>query len=187
MMKIIINIKEKYIPKFLIKFKIMYHNRLMNKKIKNINLKFLTTAQIKEAKKFWKKYTKHYNVKFLHYYSSIRKEFNKYYIPDNLYYSYIETFFNNHKMAYGIDNKGLYEKILPNVKQPNTVIRKMNGNYYDNNYNLINFNDVIKLFQNDKNYILKPIIDTTGGRGIKIVSKNDFSVNSIIDMDNLIF
>ena len=111
-----------------------YRNNLLKKRISNDDLNFLKTAQKNQAKKFWEKYTNKYNVDFCVFYSSKNEKFDIRYIPDNLYYTYIDKYFNNSKLSYGIDDKSYYSKLFPNLLQPLTPIRRINGYYYDFNY-----------------------------------------------------
>lgn len=175
----LVNKIKKLIYRLLIFWKSFYQNINLKKIISKEDIIYLNNDQIQEAENYWNNYTKKYNINFIKYYSSRTHIFNKFYIPDNIYYSYIDMHFNNSKMSYGIDNKALYDKLLPNLKKPFTILRKMNGYYYDNNYKLINFADTKELFDH-KDYILKPSIDSHGGAGIIF-----FKINECKDLKEL--
>ena len=181
MFTLLINIIKRNIPRFLILFKSFKQNMDLKRIISKEDLMYLNKSQVKETKKYWGNITNKCNINYIKYYSSRTQTFNKRYIPDNLYYSYIDMYFNDNKMSYGIDNKGLYDKLLPNLKIPSTILRKMNGHYYDKNYKLISFADINGLFE-DKDYILKPSIDSQGGSGISF-----FNINECKDYKELFF
>ena len=139
-------------------------NRKIKKKITPNISNYLNKKEIKIIKSYWKEYT-NINLDFFNYYSYRTEIFSKFYIPDNIYYSKIDMYFNNRNMASVIDNKAFYDKIFPNLNHPSTPVKKINGVYYDTNYNLINFNELHKYLDGHE-YLLKPSLDSQGGKGI---------------------
>src|SRR5699024_134792 len=103
--------------------------------------------------------------------------------PDDLYYFYIDRYFNNYKKSYGIDDKNYYDKLLPNIKQPQTLLRKINGFYYDENYYLLKNPKIKNYVDYEKKYILKPSTEfqSKGGKGIVFIE----NLNTI-DLDKML-
>lgn len=108
-------------------YKRVNQDRILKKVFTNNDKNYLGSDKVEEARQYWSNYTKKANLDFIKYYSSRTGLYSKYYIPDNLYYSYIDMHFNNSKMSYGIDDKAYYDKLFPNFKTPFTAIRKING------------------------------------------------------------
>ncbi|MGK0724366.1 sugar-transfer associated ATP-grasp domain-containing protein [Aerococcus urinaeequi] len=149
----------------------------------------LSNEEIHEVESYWEKYT-NVNLDFFKYYSYRTETFSQYYIPDDLYYSKIDMYFNNRKMANVLDNKAFYDKMFPNLYSPYTPIKKINGIYYDSNYNVINFKD-LDLYLSTGEYIMKPSLDSQGGKGIfffKVTggSLEDNLVQTLFNEDNYI-
>lgn len=155
--------------------------------LKEEDLNYLNKAEIKEAEDYWRKYTNKYEVKYCSYYSSVSGSFDKRYITDYLYYSYIDKHFNNVKKANGIDDKNYYDNLFPNLKQPRTILRKMNNHYYDYDYNLLKPQDVKNIINKEKRYILKPSTESNGGKGIIFVDNlNTKKFDDLLSSDNFI-
>lgn len=168
---------------------------LKNKKLSLMtDQTFLSTAQKKEINDYWNRYTNKYNLLFFSYYSSRTGVFDKRYVPDDLYYSYIDLYYNKYNMTAGIDNKAYYSILFPELIKPKTVFLKLNGFYYDTNFNLMNPSDIVSIL-GTKECILKPVLDSKsgGGKGILFlkrvnpsdcmnifISRNDYIVQEVV-------
>ena len=86
----------------------------------------LTKGQIKEVKDFYKPYAKVDPIIHQYYYKNTGC-FDKRFIPDNLYYSIIDYYFNDWEQAHFLDNKCLYHQLYPGILQPETIISRVNG------------------------------------------------------------
>jgi hypothetical protein len=62
-----------------------------------------------------------------------------------------------------LSNKALFEKFLPKVTFPKTIIRNMDGLFYDNNYNLIFTDEAEKILKKHTEVVFKPTLES-GGR-----------------------
>lgn len=58
----------------------------------------LTKDMEKDAKKFWDKY-KSVPMVYHNYYTEKFGKFHKEYIPDEIYYNYIQPYFNNYRLS----------------------------------------------------------------------------------------
>ncbi|NLY36832.1 MAG: hypothetical protein GX046_06310 [Tissierellia bacterium] len=153
-------------------------NSVLNKKLKKEDLNYLTSHEKNQAKNYWRKYTKAFPVNSCSYYSSRGGGFDKGYIPDSLYYTYIDAYFNNKEKSFGMDDKNYYNKLIPNLLQPPTLLRKINGYYYGEDYNLKKLEEIGGCFDKDKKYILKPSLSTQSKAGKNILFiDNPSSVN----------
>lgn len=120
----------------------------------------------KAVKEYWKKYTSKFHTGWHKYYYSRTGLRDVRYIPDDLYYTKIDKHFNNNKMCRGVDNKNYYDLLFPNARQAMTVVRKINGFYYDADYRLIEKEEVIRLCSKHSRLIIKPAVGTGGSKGI---------------------
>lgn len=98
------------------------------------------------------------------------------YIPYCLGNSYIEPCLNREefKLAYG--DKNNYSLLLPMVRQPETVVKCRNGIFYDVNEELIDIDAAISLCLHAGTCIIKPSIDTRGGRGVAALDADNVDV-----------
>ena len=101
------------------------------------------------------------------------KDLLKYYIPDTIYYSEIDTFFTPPRRCEALDDKNLYDIYFPDIKRPATMCRKMNGEYFDKDYQVITLDKALELRQQAGKVIAKETLMSGGGFGVKFF---DFSV-----------
>ena len=83
------------------------------------------------------------NHKYFSLYNSNNKIFDPRYIPDDLYYGTIDPYFNRALDCAAMDDKNLYDLYFPDAPQPLTIARKINGNYQDKEYRLIDEEEFI--------------------------------------------
>lgn len=159
-----------------------YIKGYLNKESKNI----LPPPSVENVKSYWSQYTRKFDINFTRYYTSMNGEFSQYYIPDNLYYSYIDMYFNNSSFSPGFDIKAFYEIINPNLRMAKTAFRKLNGICYSSDYELIKEKKYLDQFELDQEYIYKPAFDSQGGRGILFLKTNDITKDFLHSNDNFI-
>ncbi len=126
----------------------------------------LTKEQRKQIKDFWSPYCS-VSSKWALYYSSKNGNFDPRYIPNTLYYTKIDQYFNARKLGYGFNDKNYYSRIFPNVKQPKTIVRNIGGVLFDADYLQINIQDAINLCVSESEVIIKPSQESGSGRGIQ--------------------
>lgn len=137
----------------------------------------LTKQQKKEIKKFWKPYCR-VSSKWVRYYAAKNDIFSPTYIPNDLYYTKIDQYFNDRKLGYGFNDKNYYSKIFSQIKQPEVVVRKINGLILDENYCQITIEEAKnKILDNDE-VICKPSQESGSGRGIMFFNQKD--VDSVV-------
>lgn len=137
--------------------------KLRNKNIKKSSK--LTKAQKKEIREFWKPY-KRISYKWAQYYSAMNGKFDPRYIPNDLYYTKIDQYFNSRKLGYGFNDKNYYSKIFAGIKQPKSVVRKINGLLFDAEYRQLTVKSARDLILAESEVICKPSQETGSGRGI---------------------
>ena len=134
----------------------------------------LTKEEVQEVKDYWHDCgIKSVNLEFFKIYKAIYGRFDKRFIPDDIYFSIIDMFFNDDASCKVIDNKNLYNLFFPDVKMPRTILRKMDGVLLDGNYNLISFDEALHLCQQAGNIIRKPSLMSCGGHGIRFWNTTD--------------
>lgn len=143
---------------------------------RNIDKNFkLTKEQKKQIKNFWKPYC-HVTSKWAQYYAAKNGLFDPRYIPNDLYYTKIDQYFNSRKLGYGFNDKNYYSKIFSGIKQPEVVVRKINNLIFDENYNQISAEEAKNRILQNGEVICKPSQETGSGRGIMFFDDKNVSV-----------
>lgn len=128
----------------------------------------LTAEEKSEVRRVWKNVK--VDDKWFVLYNSIRREdpygFDARYIPLDLFYCFIDEWFNHDLEAYALDDKNMYDLYFYDVKRPKTIVRKMNGFMLDENYMPLTLEQAVKRCKQQKSIIKKPTLYTAGGDGI---------------------
>ena len=89
-------------------------------------------------------------------------------MPSNLYYSLVDMYYTDYKKCRTIEDKNLNSLLFYDVKQPETIARMTAGILLDGNYNHISKEEIKKRFTPQCDYIIKPSIDSGGGKSILV-------------------
>ena len=102
------------------------------------------------------------------------------YIPENLYYSKIEPFYNRKELIKGYDDKCFYSETFSSVissdcaERPFTYLRNISGLFYDSDFNVLTKHEAVKLLvSNKEGYVIKESLTGTGGNRIIFVEKGE--------------
>ena len=170
-------------------------------KIKNQDTRYII-----DCKRYWKRQTGLIiNTMWHEYYGQCNEIKDVRYIPENIYYAYIEPFYNRKTFAPCCDDKCYYSERFPEnaascgVQRPIIILRNINGLFFDEKFNILKFEEAVGLLSGvDSGYVIKESITGTGGnriifveRGIKKSSgeiqkifkrySKDFVVEALID------
>lgn len=132
----------------------------------------LSKEQRNQIREFWKPYKK-ISCKWAQYYSSVNGQFDPRYIPNDLYYTKIDQYFNSRKLGYGFNDKNYYSKIFAGIKQPEVVVRKINSLIFDENYRQLSVEEARTKILGNKEVICKPSQESGSGRGIMFFDDNN--------------
>lgn len=139
--------------------------------------KYSKTSPTREFKKqvrdYWEKYNVRVSPKWAWYYASKNGIYDPRYIPNTLYYTKIDQYFNKRKLGWGFNDKNYYSRIFPGVKQPDIILRKINGFILDEKYNQINKTQAWELISQNTEIVCKPALDTGSGRGLHFWNTKD--------------
>lgn len=132
----------------------------------------LSAEYKKQIDALWKK---RYNIKvdkrwFAHYTHCYGKE-TPYYIPDNVFHSIIEPYFNRDEYVRCISNKNYFEKWLPDLKHVVIVVRSVKNVWYDAEFNVLTDEQVVEKLSVYDEFVAKPSIDSAGGAGIQFIAE----------------
>lgn len=131
----------------------------------------LTQEEIKEIHTYWAKYGVKINPIFHKFYKRSRGSFDLNIIPDDIYYIYIDTYFNNWQAANILDNKTYYQWLFKDIPQPETIVYRQNSFWYDEAGNLISLEKALKKIKEMEVAFIKKATDSEGGSGVKRITK----------------
>ena len=106
------------------------------------------------------------------------------YIPDSLWYRKILPYFNNILLRQAYVDKGMYSRLLTDVRKPQTVVKRIGGYYYDGDgERAITRSEAEALCAKEEHLIFKPSTYTGGGAGVTFFDneKHDRPAGEIFD------
>lgn len=154
--------------------RVQYGNKV-KRAIKFLNCNPLTKSQIKEAQEYYASFGfKNLNTDWHRYFTHVSGKFYKEYMPEDIFHNVIEPNLNMFNMLPALTDKNLLNKLFERVKQPKTIIKNINGFFYDGETNInIQLDEVIKNCNKYSKLIIKPTIGSYGGNDIVVFNIND--------------
>lgn len=96
------------------------------------------------------------------------------YMPDDLYYGYIEPYYNDREAARYIDNKCYYYQLFEAGRQPDLVCMRIGSLWFDSKGNPVRNSaipDIVRAY--DGEMVLKIAENSEGGAGVYFLSEDD--------------
>lgn len=131
----------------------------------------LTKEQKKSIKDYYAKYGKVTDY-FHNFYTQKNGMFDEKYIPDDIYYTKINLFYNDHKSAKVMDNKSYYDTMFPNIPQA-VIIATRKGNFWFIGHDRVTCDDVLDMVCNEDSVCIKKATDSSGGAGVYLIEKSE--------------
>lgn len=97
-------------------------------------------------------------------------DFQANYLPSAYYMPYIFNVLNDKSGLKVLGHKGLQSVLFRGCKQPETIVSKISGIFYDANYNQISHQEALSILDSyGTDMIYKPATDSSMGRGICLI------------------
>lgn len=139
-------------------------------------MKPLTKGQEADVKAFFKKHFGREVPTYWHQYLYSRNGlWSEKYIPASIYNSEIIHRFNKFQFRHAYVDKGFYDTLFPDFNRPKTIIKNVNGYYYDDHHP-ISAAEAVERCSNLKEAIIKPSLGGTWGEGVRLVQ----SANGVV-------
>lgn len=144
-----------------------YQNRIARESIKvHQDQQRITADEKKMIEKVWGELGFRGNVDWHRLYKNING-FDPLYVPTDLYGAEIIPRLNKASLLEAWDDKAYYPRFFPKLKKPRMIGLRIDGLFYDGDYNTINPQDLVRIILDEKRVIVKPS-GGLEGRGIEI-------------------
>lgn len=108
-------------------------------------------------------------------------DFNPYYLPSAYYMPYIFESLNLNSGLKVLGHKSLQALLFKEANQPKTVVSRISGVFYDNQFNQLTHQEAVEIIrQQTSDMILKPATDSSMGRGIRLIKSTDRDLDSLL-------
>ena len=125
----------------------------------------LSKKQLGEVDAYWSQFVK---VRpFSHaFYTEKTGVFSPLYLPDSIYFFYIDQFYNSWEAARYLDNKSFYPHMFNGMKMPKLIAFRKNGYWYCDDQHMISEQQVTELVMNSQESFIKKATESLGGKGV---------------------
>lgn len=146
-------------------------------KLKQCEVKPLSVSQKRDILAFYEKLAGKKVPVFWHeYFYSRNGCFSEKYVPTCLYHSDVIYKLNNYKLRHAYVDKSIYDIYFPDILRPKTIVKNINGYYYDD-LNPISRDEAVERCLNLEGAVSKPTQEGMWGNGVKVFT----SQNGILD------
>lgn len=158
-----------------------YKAKYARKRIKMINGGY--NGSLKEFNEvvvsYWKKYGVIPKKYWYDIYCAGSDHYDPRYIPDDMWYQTICPHFCRYQSTGCLSNKGMFDRVFPNVRQPETVVKNMGGCYYTAGNELIDKATAVRLCLAEEKLIIKACGLSGGGRGVQVLNGSEMDEESV--------
>ncbi len=101
------------------------------------------------------------------------------YIPDYLWYRRIVPHYNNLIFAKALQDKCMHGVLFPDMRRPVTVVKRMAGVFYTDDFRLLSFEEAVERFSGHGRVIIKPSVGSGQGHGIRFFDSDAMTADEI--------
>lgn len=142
-------------------------------------MKPLTKGQEADIKAYFKKHFGREVPTYWHQYLYSRNGvYSEKYIPASIYNSEIIYRLNKFQFRHAYVDKGFYDTLFPDINRPKTIIKNVNGYFYDDCHALT-LEEAIDRCSNLNEAIIKPTLEGTWGQGVKLIRTENGMIPSL--------
>ena len=149
----------------------------------HMEMKKLPIDYERSIREFYSKYgIKKIDLQWHQYIYSTTSDMNPAYIPETFYHIDVEPLYTNPRSEW--EDKAYMQNILSGINFPNTIMRNVNHYFIDNEGKIIDRNDALEIIRNkDKKLIIKPTLDSGGGRGVCAIDSSLIDEEVLLEFD----
>ena len=140
----------------------------------------LTEEQKKEIEQFYAPYAK-VDTRYHDFYTAVTGNYHVNYLPDNLYYTKIDQYYNNWWECAYIDNKCFYGQMFVGIRQPEEVACRIRGMWFAEGRRQVNRQELKDLLAKEPEIVAKVAVESEGGKGVHFLKGSDFDEKKFRD------
>ncbi|WP_411727003.1 sugar-transfer associated ATP-grasp domain-containing protein, partial [Methyloglobulus sp.] len=134
----------------------------------------LDKNQASEIRSYWKSFNIKCSLLWHQAYIAVNETMDTRYIPETVFYTRLEPWFNRMELRLAYKDKNLYHKLFPGIKMPDIILRNINGMYFNGLYEKLERPGLPKLLQSyTGTFIIKPSLDSGGGKNVLAIRLSD--------------
>ena len=134
----------------------------------------LDKKQVSEIRSYWKSFNIKYSLLWHQAYIAVNETMDNRYIPETIFYTKLEPWFNRMELCLAYEDKNMYHKLFPDTKMPEIILRNINGMYFNGLYEKLERPELFKLLKlYNGTYIIKPSLDSGGGKRVLAIRLSD--------------
>lgn len=158
----------------------------IKKSMQLCEMKPLTKGQEADIKAYFKKHFGREVPTYWHqYFYSRNGLYSEKYIPASIYNSELLYRLNTYRFGVPYADKGFYDTLFPDINRPRTIIKNMNGNYFDSSHSITK-EDALNICSNLNNAVVKPSLGGHWGMGVELFhSENGYIPELDTSLENL--
>lgn len=142
----------------------------------------LTKNQADNIKKYWKELGGDISAEWHRFYQSRSGIEDRRFIDDSLFYSRMFPLLNRQELQKAYADKNNYDVLFADIPRPRTIVRNINGYFYTDDGRLLTESQAIYMCADEETFIIKPTLDSCGGRGIEIINNQRLGSDSLDKM-----
>lgn len=152
----------------------------------------LSSQEIKEAEEFWRPFAgSRIDPLFHAWYKKSTGVFHPEIVPEDIWYTKIDYYFNDRETAKRVDNKCLYDYFFSNVNLPINICKRISGLWFSENMVLNGVAEAAAIASQYDSVFLKIANGSCGGKGVFFLSGKEIpekikELNGTIENDIVI-
>lgn len=104
------------------------------------------------------------------------------YLSMDVYYFYVIPSLNRHDFKDAYLDKNIYSVLFPDIKQPQTIVKNINGHYYRDGKAITVDQAIAAVRDFDGKMIIKPTVETCNGEGVEQLAElNDDQLKALFE------
>ena len=158
---------------------------MIRQKLEQCDIVPLTSAQKNDIQSYWKRLTGRKVPTYWHeYFYSRNGRYSEQYVPTCFYHSDIIFRLNIRQLSMAYTDKCAYDNYFSDVFRPTTIVRNINGLYFDG-YQPISKEDALQRCSQLDNAVIKPSMFGKWGAGVRVFSTEGGSVSETETIEDL--
>jgi hypothetical protein len=137
----------------------------------------LDKQQASEIRSYWESCNIKCSLLWHQAYIAVNETMDNRYIPETVFYTKLEPWFNRKELCLAYEDKNMYHKLFPDIKMPEIILRNINGMYFNGLYEKLERPELFKLLKLYNGvYIIKPSLDSGQGKNVLTIRLSDSDI-----------